>query len=369
LIHLAKHRTRWLLVVTLMFLAACAPKPAIPTVAILPTDTITNTPTITLTPSYTLTPSRTPTDTPTFTFTPSDTPTPTPTPTNTDTPTNTPTFTPSNTNTPTPTNTPTATFTPLPTSTRTPIPTSTPIPTVNPIIKAFTVEPTQATANGAVIVRWTTDGDSVTLEQLSATNAVIQTAPVPQSGERSFIVTTDSGNTITFRLTAIRSGNTETRTIPVAVQCATPWFVTPAPPGCPQSAPQSTTIIFQPFEQGVAFYVVANNNVYFLANEGNRVNAYPSEWAANLPTPTATPIVPTGRVEPTAQIGYVWYNKAWSDGRQLIAVVGWATAPQQNYSGIIQTGNPPSDVYLTRPDGAVYKLSLAGVGTWSFVSQ
>ncbi len=361
MVNSSKHLSKWLLLVTMMFLAACAPKPAIPTVAILPTDTITPVPTITLTPTFTLTPSRTPTDTPTYTFTPSNTSTFTPTPTNTATPTNTLTFTPS------PTDTPTQTFTPSPTSTRTPIPTSTPIPTINPIIKAFTVEPTQATANGAVIVHWTTDADTVTLDQLSATNAIIQTASVPQSGERSFIVTTDSGNTLTFRLTAVRSGNTETRTLPVTVQCALPWFFQPAPQGCPPAVAQTTTVIFQPFERGVAFYVVANNNVYFLANEGNRINAYPSEWTVNLVQPTA--IVPDGRFEPTAQIGYVWYNKAWSDGRQLIAVMGWATAPQQNYSGTLQIGNPSSDVYLTRPDGAVYKLSMAGVGTWSFVGQ
>jgi hypothetical protein len=122
--------------------------------------------------------------------------------------------------------------------------------------------------------------------------------------------------------------------------------------------------VFQAFERGIAFYVPNTNNVYMLANEGLRVNAYPNEWNPGVPIPT---IVSPGSnfIQPTAQIGYVWQAKNWSDGRSVAAVMGWAITQPQNYSGTIQVGNPPSDVYIRRPDGAVYKLALAGTGTWS----
>jgi hypothetical protein len=121
--------------------------------------------------------------------------------------------------------------------------------------------------------------------------------------------------------------------------------------------------VFQAYERGLVFYVSSNNTVYVLANEGARVNAYPNEWAPGVLLPVATP--PAGFFNPTAQIGYVWYNKQWSDGRSVGSVIGWAITDVQNYNGTLQAGNPASDIYINRPDGAVYKLALAGAGTWS----
>jgi len=46
-------------------------------------------------------------------------------------------------------------------------------------------------------------------------------------------------------------------------------------------------------------------------------------------------------------------------------VIGGSITDVQNYNGTIQAGNPASDIYINRPDGAVYKLALAGTGTWS----
>src|SRR5207237_403760 len=145
---------------------------------------------------------------------------------------------------------------------------------------------------------------------------------------------------------------TETRSLVVTVQCPSPWFFAPPPPGCPQSS-QTSAIIFQPFERGVAFYVANNNTIYFLANENSRVNAYSNQWTTNIIIPPAVP--PAGLIDPRDQIGYAWRQNNWSDGRQMIQVMGWATGQQQNYSGTIQIGSPGNDVYLQRPDGAIYK--------------
>ncbi len=358
---------KWL--IAMLLIAGCGPRtpPVIPTVAQLPTDTITPSPTVTLTPTITptFTPSYTVTPSPTLTLTPSSTATLTPTPTASATLT--PTLTLTYTETPTPTETPTITPTITRTPTRTKIPTNTPPPTVMPVITSFIVQPGTVISGGIVIVSWAADADKVTLDQLTSQNALIQTAEVPATGDRTVAVTSTADNVIIFRLTATKGGNTVQRTASVLVQCAAQWFFTPPPQGCPSQPAQSGAFIFQAFERGLAFYVPNNNFVYILANEGTRVNAYPNEWNPGLVSPTI--IAPPGQTAPPAQIGFVWSNKQWSDGRSVAIVIGWAITPPQTYSGTFQLGNPLSDVYIRRPDGAVYKLSLAGAGTWSSVGS
>jgi hypothetical protein len=360
---------KWIVLAAMALMAGCGPRtpPVIPTVAQLPTDTVTPTPTVTLTPTITptLTPSFTITPTPTVTLTP--TPTFTLTPTFTASATFTATLTPTDTETPIPTETVTRTPTNTRIPTRTRVPTNTPPPTVMPVITSFTVEPGTVISGGIVIVRWSADAEQVTLEQLTSQNAMIQTFQVPSTGERTMAITSTSDNVMIFRLTAVKGGNTVQRTASVIVQCPSQWFFSPPPGGCPSQPAQSGAFTFQAFERGLAFFVPNTNSVYILALEGLRVNAYPNEWNPGVPSPTI--VAPAGQIAPTAQIGYVWSNKVWSDGRSVAVVIGWAITPPQNYAGTIQIGNPSSDVYLRRPDGAVYKLSLAGAGTWSSVGS
>jgi len=236
-----------------------------------------------------------------------------------------------------------------------------------PTITQFSVEPPSLISGGVVIVRWTADGDTIQLEELTANNLVIQSVLVSASGERTFLVSSDSGNILIFRLTVTRGGNTVTSTASVTVQCAATWFFTPPPSGCPTQPAQSGAFIFQAFDRGVAFYVPSTNNVYLLANDGQRANAYPNEWIPGVVIPTVQ--APTGFIDPEAQIGYVWHNKLWSDGRAVSSVFGFAIIPAQNYAGTFQYGTPTSDIYIRRPDGSVYKLSLAGTGTWSIAGN
>ncbi len=95
------------------------------------------------------------------------------------------------------------------------------------------------------------------------------------------------------------------------------------------------------------------------------MNAYPNDWNY-APLPQATP--PGGLIQPTVEIGNTWLNKRWSDGSPLSITLGWATTPQQVYNGQVQQGTA-TDLYLKGPNGAVYKLALAGAGTWSLVGN
>jgi hypothetical protein len=362
----------------LAMLGACKTEPPpLPTLAVLPSSTITLTPTPTNTPTITPTPTATftPTYTLTYTLTPTPTPTPTltPTPSYTETPTETPTetltptLTPTFTETPTPTITPSLTFTPsdtpTPTLTRTPRPTITPtLP--SPRITQFEADPAQVVSGSPVTLRWSADADSATLEERTASGSVIQVFPVQKSGQRAFTLTTDLGDVVNFRLTATRGRLTDTQEVAVQITCAVVWFFNPSPGGCPGQPAQYVTMVYQPFERGLAFYETVNNRVYFLANEGLLVAAYPNTWTDGVPIPPPV-TTPSGDLQaPTAQIGYVWSTSQWLDGRSLQTVVGWPLSAPQNYQGTYQQGKEITELYLSAPDRKTYRLLLAGTRNW-----
>ncbi len=211
------------------------------------------------------------------------------------------------------------------------------------------------------MARWDADADSATLDELTAGNALIESVPVGPSGSHTFVVTTANGTDITFRLTAVKGGNTVISTAMVIVTCPLPWAISPAPAGCPQAA-QVGAFTYQTFQQGIAFYVPNTNQVFFLAG-GGAVNAFQNLWNSSIIIPTSVP--PSGMFDPTGPIGYVWHNQTWSDGRSLQSVVGWATDPSQNYNGTLQVG-PSNEIYIKGPTGTTYRLNMNGnVGTWS----
>jgi hypothetical protein len=322
----------------------------------IPSDTATSTPSRTPIPTNTPTPTRTPTST--------RTPTPTDTPTNTATPTE--TFTPTFTSTPTetPTNTPTKTATP--TSTLTPSKTLT--PTVVPVITQFSVDPQNITSGSQVLVKWAADAQRVTLERLASGNVLIDTQDVEPQGQLQLTVDTTDGTVMIFRLTAYKGGNNTSRTVSITISCAFTYFFSPAPTdaGCPQAV-QEAALTFQSFERGLAFYVPNSNAVYFLASENSAVNAVPNDWNQSVVLPTMQP--PAGLFDTDGPIGNAFRNRAWSDGRSIVSVIGWATSPSSNYSGNFQTG-PQGELYIRASTGAVYKIVMSGnSGTWTFVGN
>ncbi|MHB8625921.1 MAG: hypothetical protein ACYDBJ_01905 [Aggregatilineales bacterium] len=365
-------RFRWWSICAVLFLGvACSPQTPLllPTVAVIPTNTPSDTPSITPIPTNTDTPTDTlvPTDTfaPTNTLTPTPDVTPTPLPPS-DTPTisRTPSFTP-----PPPSITPT----PAPPTNTLPPPTAVPTrapptPTIGPVITSFTSDLMTVPANGQTILRWQTQADSVTLDELTATGTIVSSIGVDAVSDRSVLIPGNLGQSIIFRLTARRGGNTVSRSLTISIQCAIAWFFQPTPSGCPQQvAFPPSTIKYQVFEKGIGFFVAVTNNVYLLANAGNRVNAYIVD-ASYTPPPSLTPPGAPGKFfEPQTEIGYVWYYKQWSDGSQISNVLGWGTVPMQIYIGTMQqTG---TDLYIQGPTGVVFKLALAGTGTWSIVGN
>ncbi len=235
-----------------------------------------------------------------------------------------------------------------------------------PTIASFTSDLSSVPTGGQTILHWQADGDLITLEELTVSGTTLNAYNVQAVGERAIQISPDLAQSVTFRLTARRGLASASKVVTITIQCSNVWFFSPGPSGCPSQPPYPPgTIKYQSFELGIGFYVSVTNNVYLLTNAGNRVNAYPLDAGYAPPAP----LTPPGKlVQPQDEIGYIWLTKRWSDGSRLDGTLGWATAPIQVYSGQAQLGSPTSDLYFPGPNGAIYKLSLAGTGAWAIVS-
>lgn len=327
----------------------------IPTPLVLPTLTATFTPSLTTVPTVTpITPTLTPSDTPT------ETPTITLTPTRTLFPTFTFTPTPSLTLTLTPSDTPSPTFTFTPTSDA-------------PQIAFFTASSQSATVNTQIRLSWSTVADSVQLQELNAQGALIQTYDVPTVGERDVVLRADLGSLVNFRLVALRSGQEDSRTIPVNISCTTGWFFGDefVPPGtqCPTAVGAIGDGEFQPFQRGVMIYVNANNldMIYALANDGNRYNSFRYQPTDDDDDDDNADDDDDDN-DPEGVFAWAWRNRTPPIGGSWNDAFGDSTDDVDDGNRTIQfeQGNI-APFYIDAPGGVIYRFSGGDSGTWSQV--
>lgn len=361
--------------VLLLLIAGCEfqtplATPVLPTVAVLPT----------LTPSATFTATPTPTNTPTATATATTTPTPTLTRTPTPTATRTPTLTrtPTATWTATPTATPTITRTPRPTRTPTRTPTFTPsatrtpslTPTANvPQIISFQPSAANVQANTTIIFYYATvNADSARIEQLNQQGALIQSYPVPVSGQFPVLVQSTFGRVLVFRFVAVRGGAEVAQSVTIGVSCQIPWFfgdaIAPVDAGCPQSLAAAASGAFQPFERGVMIYVTASalNRVFTLQNDGSRYLAYINGWDG---TTQNTSPAPSGLFIPQQMFNWVYYNTLSPNGLSWNSALGWATSNIDTNTRTVQYETGTGRFYIDAPGGVVYRFSGGDNGQWA----
>jgi hypothetical protein len=328
-------------------LSACAPadEAPLPTLAALPTLT------------FTFTPSATFTATETQTATPTPTATATSTATSTATPTRTPTFT----RTPLPSATPTNTLTFTPTATLTPSKTFTPPATATsafPSVRNFSSSVTSGQGGSPVELRWEADGDSIALETLSSTGAIISSITVPPIGATTATLPLNASQAF-YRLRATRGGQSDELLLTIAVQpqCVTQWFFTSTPPasiGCPGSLQQLYTGAYQPFERGFYFRLVlgAADRVCGIQNDLQLYSCTP--YAVYSGTPPATP--PSGLQPPAPEFANQFYTTL-AIGGTWYGVIGWGTAPGSSSALTAQLGQN-GRLYVLLPTG-VYEFDGA----------
>ncbi|MEO0563564.1 MAG: hypothetical protein AAF125_15760, partial [Chloroflexota bacterium] len=303
----------------------------------------------------------------------------------TDRPTITPTPTATNTRTPSPRDvTPTATVTrppatptggPSPTPllgpTRTPDPRLSPTAVLSanaPRIEFFTSDVQAVAPGSAVTLFWSTRGvDGATVYRLDPTGARNQLWNVPPDG--SLTVSTFAGDRgqIDFLITVGEGTERTEQQLTLPLSCPVSWFFVPPPADCPDTEPVETQIIEQPFVRGRMLFIAERDQVYALVNDG-----FDPAWIAfnNRYNPDVDPEilegfpVPPGRVQPRAELGFVWRGSDAVRSR-----LGLGTQESFAYDGFLQTvqQGENSTLYVSSSDGTVLQIEPEG-SSWSIIS-
>jgi hypothetical protein len=230
-------------------------------------------------------------------------------------------------------------------------------------IFSLTVDPASAPPNGTVTVAWDAEGDTATLDMLTTGGVLIQSLRVPIVGSQRFVLNPANGSSVVFKLTVRRGTAVIINSVAASIVCDPPWFFNAAPASCPTQGAQPALYAYQQLERGYAIYSRQTNQVFFLSFD-RRLAAFPNIWTGGVAIPPpANPVNPPFTA-PTAEIGYAWSTRQWPDGRRVSDVIGGAVAPSFNYTGQLQYGTSPTDVYITFPDGTVYWLQTAS-GLWT----
>ncbi len=352
---------RFVFVMTLALAAAgcgpSAPSPA-PTVAraptlVPPTPPPTATPTP-MPPTPTPSPTRSPVPptatrvTPTSTFPPTYTPVP-------------PTPTPALTST-TPVSTP-ATTLPAPTASLTH--TSTPAPGTGPRISYFRANVSEADPGDTITLEWqSSSGTQALLYHLLLSGQFGRFWEVEPSGSMDYVIPTDSRNWEGFSLYVFDDAERSAQaTLAVKLRCPDEWFFSPAPEGCPRSAPIYADGAEQHFERGVMLWNSQERMIYALFDDSGLIawRAYVDEWQEGDPASDPSIVAPTGLYQPVRGFGRIW--REIPDVRDRL---GWAVGAEASYPTTIQRTSrfKYNDTYISALDGGVWELKAEG-SEWS----
>jgi len=299
-------------------------------------------------------------------------PTITPTPTATDTSTPSPrdvTPTASRTRAPaTATGGPSAT--PLLGPTRTPNPLITPTRILSanaPRIEFFTSDVRAVAPGSDLTLFWSTRGvDNATIYRLDPAGARNQLWNVPPDGSLTVGTSLSDRGNIDFLLTVGEGIERTEQQLTLPLSCPVNWFFVPPPEDCPDTEPVETQIVEQQFVRGRMLYVQERAQVYALFNDGfepawvafqNRYDpAIHEEILEDFP-------MPAGRVQPRAELGFVWRASDTVRSR-----LGLGTQEEFVFNGFVQTAQRGENtiLYVTSSDGTVLQIEPDGTA-WHII--
>jgi hypothetical protein len=220
-------------------------------------------------------------------------------------------------------------------------------------------------ANTGITLRWTANADTARIDQLNQQGAVTQTFPVAANGQLDVTVPGNQGRVVVYRLVALRGGQETSRSLPITLTCAIPWFFgnerAPQGSGCPTALGAIGPGAFQPFERGLMIFVNANglNRIYGLQNDGNRYTSFVNGWnGTDLPYDPS----PSGLFQPQRMFRWAFVNtlapvSTWQNQ------IGWGTANIDESQRTIQFEEGGA-FYIDTPSG-VYRFSGGDQGTWT----
>ena len=222
-----------------------------------------------------------------------------------------------------------------------------------PRIEFFTSDAAAAAPGSTVTLYWSTRG---------AREAVIYQL-VRGVRERLW---NDRGS-VDFILSVGKGTEYTEQQLSVPLACPDVWFFSPPPEACPNSPPQDTPLIEEPFERGRMLYVSSGDQVYALFNDGlspawlvldNRFDPVTQPES----DPNFSP--PPGYYQPLRRLGFVWRGNDTVRNR-----LGLAIQPEASYNGFTQsaTAGGAQTLYVSSADGTVLQLLPQGE-SWQIIT-
>ncbi|HEX3051722.1 MAG TPA: hypothetical protein VHP83_13765 [Aggregatilineaceae bacterium] len=234
-------------------------------------------------------------------------------------------------------------------------------------IGALVADPVQVAAGGTVNLTWLAAGPVVNVRagwQYQG-QFIEEASALPTIGTLAVQVPADGRESITLVVRASDGVHEVTAQTTVRIACPESWFFSPAPVGCP-TPPMVTTFHEQPFERGTVIYIPALGQHLVLIN-GQAGLRMVDTFVPGMPLndPALDSEIPAGLLQPSGPIYY-----AWRSDDHVMAALGYATAPETSYTGMMQRrpGINGEVLYLSSSSGAVVQFAN-GQGWQTIVPQ
>lgn len=226
-------------------------------------------------------------------------------------------------------------------------------------INSFTVSPTFATEGDPITVSWEVSGTDVV--SVAARNYPGEPRFGPPSRYAS------SGSTTLTAPYGVREFNVVLwaaadveQSVTVRLDCRFEWFGAGGQ-HCPEAAASSEPAVYQAFEHGYMLMRQDSDRVWIYFDSDGSFHVRPTShpWWVTGDEVDFTDPAPEGRFRPAGVFGRIWGNDAWFRDN-----LGWALAPEQNYSMTYQQTPWAAGTGLWRfrmftlPDGSVMASEL-----------
>lgn len=237
-------------------------------------------------------------------------------------------------------------------------------------IRSFTAD---APASQRTTLRWEIEG-TFTTAYISTTNYRTQTILIERrinSGENNGTLAVELppvSAEVLYTLTVEDSeGRRITAQVAVPSTCPYTYFVSDPEAQrntCPENNVQTIPLAIQNFERGRMIWIgQPQPQIFALYNDGGLMMAWDS-WN-NTPIAYQGITAPAGLFLPERGFGWVWMNVPGVRDR-----LGFATAPEQGYSGQVQRvgtfyrGQVTGTTYVTLPDGTTLAIDYMSGARW-----
>ncbi len=249
-------------------------------------------------------------------------------------------------------------------------------------INTFSAEPSVADWNQPITLSWNVSGATrlrfaafTSPAHGGATLGELANASLPE-GTMQYTIRPNTISPLYFTLEASNDqGWTQVETIAITVRCpyafiTSDHFDSGGNNTCPVDNPTHVAAVYQPLEHGLFLRAGDTNTIYLLTDSGTILAQTMDTWHDGEPSPvTETP--PSNRFLPSRGFGKIWIHMRDFSAQSGIQSnnVGWAVAPEQDYSMQLQwingAGRDGPVLVMSFPDA---RLIVIDSGHWEVVS-